>query len=177
MDAVIEFDAGDSYNLKIKPDSFSMVVSKCYQDLFMLLSQEQSQSVSSQEQSQSVSFVVDKPTLADDWIYLPSLTFPINGFQNPFELSWYCSNKAENFLSKFARNETIGLCLMTAGALGYGIGSSVSDEIAAAGIVAIVAGAVCQVVGVYQLAYHFKWNYRKKQVDFYLSPASATLKF
>lgn len=99
-------------------------------------------------------------------------------FWTPVELSKYCSDKAYSNLSSFQGCLIGGLCIQALGAGMYGYYSlNHSDATRLVGAIAILGGAVCEVVAMANLIGHFKWEYSRKRVDMYLMPNGATIKF
>lgn len=179
----------DDTNLFIDmvPISFGDAISKCFTEWEIMSSVAQPDKV---QNTSTVVAVKDpvrigksnsnyyklSPTSSIDWNHIPNMEFPSCGFRDPYHLSWYCSNMAEKRLRQFANNETAGFCLTVVGG-GLIVAGAGMKDVVAVGCVIGFAGLVFDVIGFYDLMHHFKWNYRKKQVDFYLSPTSATLKF
>ena len=108
---------------------------------------------------------------------------PSEFFSTPVDLSVYCSAKAQKNITQ-AKNLAISGIVLDAvgGAMLGGVAASGVEGITAEmldifGIISIAAGTICETVGVVDLISHFQWEYRRKQVDLYLMPTGATLKF
>ena len=101
------------------------------------------------------------------------ISIPVDVFSTPRDLSVYCSDKAQKNITH-AKNWAIsGIVLGAVGGIMLGIDADVD----LLGIISIAAGTICETVGVVDLISHFQWEYRRKQVDLYLMPTGATLKF
>lgn len=100
---------------------------------------------------------------------------PLIQFNNPTELSKFFSQKAQSNLSMAQGFFWAGIACELVGSILTGINASEGMELA--GSVIMLGGGICEVVAVSNIIGHFKWDYRRKQVDLYLSPAGATLKF
>lgn len=97
-------------------------------------------------------------------------------FNNPTEASKYFSSKAQSDISKAQKYFWAGLAFEAVGGVLTGI-SNDSYELNLAGSVCILGGAIFEAVAVSKVIGHFKWDYRRKQVDLYLNPTGATLRF
>lgn len=123
-----------------------------------------------------------------DFNHIPDMKLPIvmtdrygygtKVFQEPIDLSIYCSEKALKNL-----NNAKG-CFITSvlfdGIGGGLIGVAVAkgeDGLAAGGAIFAAIGVVLGTISVVDFVSHFQWEYRRKQVDLYLTPTGATLKF
>lgn len=110
------------------------------------------------------------------------LSIPVDVFSTPRDLSVYCSDRAQKNITQ-AKNWVIsGIVLDAVGGVMLGIAASSVEERTAErldmlGIISIAAGTIFETVGVVDLISHFQWDYRRKQVDLYLMPNGATLKF
>lgn len=97
-------------------------------------------------------------------------------FNNPTEASKYFSNKALSEITKAQKFFWAGLAFEAVGSVLTGI-SDGSQELTIAGSVCILGGAIFEAAAVSKVIGHFKWDYRRKQVDLYLNPTGATLRF
>lgn len=122
-----------------------------------------------------------------DFNHIPDMKLPTvmqdkhgNGmevFQEPIDLSIYCSEKA---LQKLNSAKS---CLITSvffegigvGVIGLAVANG-EDGVVGGAIFATI-GAVFGIISVVDFVSHFQWEYRRKQVDLYLTPTGATLKF
>lgn len=108
---------------------------------------------------------------------------PVEIFSAPVNLSVYCSNKAHKNITQAKSCVILGIVLDAFGgimlgiAAGGGVNERRSETLDLLGIISIAAGTICETVGVVDLISHFQWEYRRKQVDLYLMPTGATLKF
>jgi len=94
------------------------------------------------------------------------------------QLSKSCSYYAQKKISNAETCLKVGLALQCGGAFLYGL--SVYEDspyLSLAGLGMVAAGGVLELVSVCNVVGHFKWEYRRKQVDMYLSPAGATIRF
>lgn len=106
-------------------------------------------------------------------------------FSTPVALSVYCSDRAQKNITQ-AKNLVIsgivldavgGMMLGLAASGGSGVGERTAERLDMVGIISIAAGTICETIGVVDLISHVQWDYRRKQVDLYLMPNGATLKF
>lgn len=117
---------------------------------------------------------------SEGYLYLPS-----EFFSTPVDLSVYCSDRAQKNITQ-AKNLVIsgivldavgGMMLGLAASGGSGVGERTAERLDMVGIISIAAGTICETIGVVDLISHIQWDYRRKQVDLYLMPNGATLKF
>lgn len=95
----------------------------------------------------------------------------------PQELSMYCSQKAQKCVNKAYTLSVTGACFLAVGGFLYGVGTDGSDGALVTGALLITTGGVLESLVGFKLINHKRWDYRRKQVDLYLTPGSATLKF
>lgn len=94
----------------------------------------------------------------------------------PMELSKYCSIQAQRNISKAQSNFAAGITLQIVGGAIYG-GTDKYGYGPLIGVLMVAGGTVFEMVSIGNLIGHVKWDYRRKQVDMYLTPAGATIKF
>ena len=107
-----------------------------------------------------------------------AVTLNENVFSNPVDLSKYCSKKAQQNITNAKK------CLITSIAL-EGVGGGLmglamieeKEKGFVLGLLTAATGAVFGIISVVDFVSHFQWEYRRKQVDLYLSPNGVTLKF
>lgn len=97
-------------------------------------------------------------------------------FKDPTEASKYFSEKAQADISKAQKYFWTGLAFEAVGGVLTGIFNG-NDGLNYAGSVCILGGTIFEAVAVSKVIGHFKWDYRRKQVDLYLNPTGATIKF
>ena len=123
-----------------------------------------------------------------DFNNIPNATFPCsfvkNGgtgledlitFSTPVELSKYCSAKAQKKISNAQTEFWVGTALEVVGVTLVQVAQSNGGFLF--GCAALIGGGVCEILAVSDIIGHFKWDYRRKQVDLYLLPNGATLRF
>lgn len=117
---------------------------------------------------------------------IPEVTFPcrLNNpldstlssvLYTPNELSIYCSKRAQSSISKAQGFFYAGVAATAVGGVIASV--AVRNRYIIAGDIIMVGGAVSSILSVGNLIGHFKWEYRRKQVDLYLNPTGVTLKF
>lgn len=96
-------------------------------------------------------------------------------FSTPAELSKYCSRKAQKRISNAQTDFWVGAALQVVGATFMQAAQGDSGFIF--GCIALAGGSVCELAAISNVIGHFKWDYRRKQVDLYLAPNGAALRF
>lgn len=113
-------------------------------------------------------------------VYYEYQYVPSEFFSTPVDLSVYCSAKAQKNITQAKNLAISGIVLDAVGGVMLGLAASgvgETTELNITGIISIAAGTICETVGIVDLISHFQWDYRRKQVDLYLMPNGATLKF
>lgn len=99
-------------------------------------------------------------------------------FKTPLELSMYCSKRAEKAITG-AHDDFVGSVVVSLlGGLAY-VAGSYGDKptLSVVGLAGIGVGAVLDIIGAMNYFSHLQWDYRRKQVDLYLSPTGVAIQF
>lgn len=99
-------------------------------------------------------------------------------FTNPVDLSKYCSKKAQQNITNAKKWLITSIVLEGVGGGLIGLASIEEKEKGyVLGLLTTATGAIFGTISVVDFVSHFQWEYRRKQVDLYLTPTGATLKF
>ena len=105
-------------------------------------------------------------------------TLPPLVFNTARDLSIYCSGKAQDLIKKSQGFFVAGVTANVLGGVLFSYGANGGSEGEyVLGAIIMIGGAVFDIISVADLLGHWKWDYRRKQVDLYPTPAGVNVTF